>query len=357
MSTNPAPYPHATTTTVVEAGDTYHAKIKELRDEWASKPLNLLPRAIDGLAILNRLLSCPTSIPIFDDFIPFKDVYDREAPTYSHIIADLLHADTVDVVDQGLRCVVEGVKKEQILASWLEGPYARKVDDTIRLYSILDLRFQREGSGRCSIKVPKNFTVDGIMEKENGRDVWGTSMCPAGTLTDIHFDYCGPAQFIVSVRGRKLWLLWPPTAKNLHWWKAHHTRAANGTSTIAAIDALENLQLLFMNEKSSFILPPYHFHAVLTFEASAHCGGCLWTYGWWKTTSKMCAEWEYQWAKDYATNGFVTADAIHALTKLGDGMKKWKRLTASHPNHPMCRELKEWQKEMSQKIREFEKSI
>ena len=175
-------------------------------------------------------------------------------------------------------------------------------------------------------------------------------MCPAGTLTDIHLDYCGPVQLMVSMRGRKLWLLWPPSPQNLQWWNAHHTRPENGTRTVAAINALEGLELLFMEDKFVFILPPYHFHAVLTFEASAHCGGCFWTYGWWKSTSKAAVEWEYQWAKDHAANGFPAENAIHALEKLSDGMRKWKQLTREKPSHPLYAKVKAWQKDMSERI-------
>lgn len=206
------------------ASDTYCERLHVLRNEWASTPLSLLPRAVDGLRLLDVLLCHPTSIPTFHSFIPFQDVYSGEAPSYSHVVADFLYADEVQAADQGLRGFVDGVKKDQILASWLQGPYVRKMENTTRLYSILDLPFHKKGSGRCQIKIPDRFLVDGVKEKHEGIDLWGTSMCPAGTLTDIHFDYCGPAQLMVSIRGRKLWLLWPPSPQNLMESPPHSAR-------------------------------------------------------------------------------------------------------------------------------------
>ena len=67
--------------------------------------------------------------------------------------------------------MVDGVEKPEILTSWLQGPYIHKVDDTTHLYSILDLPFHKKGSGRCRIKVPDRFLVDGFKEKQEGVDL------------------------------------------------------------------------------------------------------------------------------------------------------------------------------------------
>jgi hypothetical protein len=44
------------------------------------------------------------------------------------------------------------------------------------------------------------------------------SVCsPPGAVTEPHIDAPGIGMIIVPISGHKLWFLWPPNARNLHW--------------------------------------------------------------------------------------------------------------------------------------------
>lgn len=333
--------------------------IRPLRDEWGREPLKFLPRAADGLKILDRLIALPEEIQRYDNFVPFESVYDGQEPTMAHVMADLesIPMEHLSIIDQGLKSVAFGLSKAQLLAAWFRAPYIREFKATNRLYSILDLPFQKEGSRLCGIKVPASVLELGIEEKVEGVKSRGSSVCPAGTLTDIHKDFSGSGQLMVSIEARKLWLIWPPTAKNLEWWTAYHTRVASSTLTLDAIEAMEGLRILYHKGKMSFLLLPYHFHAVLTFEASAHCGMAIWRLDWWKDIARAGAEWEFLWARDHAANGFTGQEADGVLKEMQMAEEHWGKLANKFPGNDIAKALRVWNKDMGKKVKDVRKQI
>jgi hypothetical protein len=322
-------------------------------------PFKFLPRAADGLQVLDRLLAFQSEIQRYEHNIPFDSVYHGQAPTMAHIMADLdlVPINELTIYDQGLRHAAYGITKAQLFASWYRVPYIREFKPTNRLYNILDLPSHKEGLGMCGITVPPALLEQGIEEKIDGVNIRGSAICPAGTLTDIHKDYSGSGQFMISVEGRKLWLIWPPTEKNLKWWIGHHTRTATATLTLEAIDNMEGLELLLHEGQASFVILPYHFHSVLTFEASAHCGSPIWRLDWWEEMSKAATEWEYLWAKDHAANGFSAQEADGVLKEMQDAQVHWGTLAAKFTASRIGKDLKAWHKHMSKKIKDLRKQI
>ncbi|KAJ6553812.1 hypothetical protein DFH09DRAFT_1495370 [Mycena vulgaris] len=109
--------------------------------------------------------------------------------------------------------------------------------------------------------------------KKRGAEVWVTSLyTPPGWFTDMHIDSAGLAQAMVHVEGKKLWLLWPATRRNLDWWGLQHPAPlqGHGRRLGEALKALEGLEVLHITEQRAFILPPFCIHAVIAFECSTH---------------------------------------------------------------------------------------
>ncbi|KAJ7613362.1 hypothetical protein DFH06DRAFT_1370697 [Mycena polygramma] len=96
---------------------------------------------------------------------------------------------------------------------------------------------------------------------------------PPGWFSDMHVDQAGMSQAMVHCEGEKLWLLWPATEKNLLWWGLQHPEPLFGHGRImAAVDALEGLQILHLDSPRAFIVPPFSIHAVIGFTSSFHTG-------------------------------------------------------------------------------------
>ncbi|KAJ7685267.1 hypothetical protein DFH06DRAFT_1157992 [Mycena polygramma] len=97
-------------------------------------------------------------------------------------------------------------------------------------------------------------------------------ICPAGWISGIHIDHAGAAQQMVHCGGKKLWLFWPPTALNLEWWGRRHPVELDLKLVPAAIEALDGLTVVLVEDRCSFILPPFSLHTVISFSAAAHVG-------------------------------------------------------------------------------------
>ncbi len=107
--------------------------------------------------------------------------------------------------------------------------------------------------------------------------LWASCVVPIGAITGPHLDYCGCSQLIQHIQGRKLWLCWPPTTHNLDIYLRKRLSGNLTLSTEDAIDILEDMELLLLDDKQTcFTLPGGTIHAVLTFTASCHTGLKLW---------------------------------------------------------------------------------
>jgi len=334
-------------------GHPENAWMIKLREEWGSAPLKFLPRYQDGKNMLDALVRYPSPIPMWDDLVDESEIYENQRPSMDHIMMDLLHTDdgSLNIIDQQLRFGCE-VTKAQFLAALIRAPHVKEFNPSTRLYSIPDLDFHEEGSHQCGITVPKNMLDFSVQSTRDGRRLWGTSLCPLGTVTDVHTDYHGPMQLMLGISTRKLWLIWPGTPKNFEWWASRRSRCPTSTVTVEAIQQLEGLKILYQTGRQAFILPPYHFHAVMTFETSAHCGTALWDYEWWLKASKAGIEWEYGWARDYMANEHPRSEAVALLNDLDVAMGKWEQLLAKLVKKNVnVMKFKPWVKETSKKVK------
>ncbi|KAK7015452.1 hypothetical protein R3P38DRAFT_3204740 [Favolaschia claudopus] len=106
--------------------------------------------------------------------------------------------------------------------------------------------------------------------ERRGQETWAASVrTPPGWFSDMHTDFAGLAQAIVHFEGEKLWLLWPATQKNLHWWGLQHPQPWIGHPS-RLLDALEGLEVMHVSDPCAFIVPPFCIHAVIAFSGSSH---------------------------------------------------------------------------------------
>jgi hypothetical protein len=326
--------------------------ILPLLHAWSHPPFSLLPRWEDGLRILNALEKHSSAIPEYNKVIPFGDIRFEEPPSMSHIIEDIFQTPMEDfsIIDQGMRQSADsGITKSQFLANFIEADAIRVKSAATRLYSIVDLRFHRDGSHQCGLRVPEYVdSPDTLVEDTEHGLSWGSTIAPLGSLTDIHYDYHGPAQLMVGIKCYKLWLIWPPTPNNLEWYSTHYSRIPTGVETVEAIERLEGLRYLIQRSGTAFILPPYHLHAVLSFEASAHCGICFWNVSTWEEFACQGMDWELGWAKNYASKGHGIECAIDLIQGLAHSVKTFDSVAKLKGNG--YRQLAKWVGPMSTRI-------
>ncbi|KIM79879.1 hypothetical protein PILCRDRAFT_823068 [Piloderma croceum F 1598] len=269
-------------------GRTDNTWIGDLRTDWNSAPLHYLPRFRDGSMILDAL-----------------------APTMEHIVADLILAkhEDLNIINQEIGHRTQS-HKEQVLVSMWTAAYASSENSNIKLFTIPDIPFHPDSSGKCGIGLVKRFLKLAVTDTDTANDSWSLSFWPPGAITDLHWDYHGGSQIILGISTKKLWLFWHPTEKNLAWWSKHNLHPTSSSTTLETIHNLKGLTFLYQQGQQAFFMPPYHIHAVLTFEVSTHSGTLVWDYNTWKDTARRVTEWEVAWAQDYFENGHSCTDGV-----------------------------------------------
>ena len=277
--------------------------------------------------ILDALVRYPIPIPAYEKILDHRDLYHGQAPTMEHIVADLILAkhEDLNIVDQEIGHGTQS-HKEQVLVSMWTAAYASSENSNVKLFTVPDIPFHPDGSGKCGIGLVKRFLEFAVTDTDTADGSWSSSFCPPGAITDLHWDYHGGSQIILGISTKKLWLFWPPTEKNLAWWSKHNLRPTSSSTTLEAIHNLEGLTVLYQRGRQAFFMPPFHIHAVLTFEVSAHSGTPVWDYNTWKDTARRVTEWEVAWARDYFENGHSCTDGVQALQYLLHAMERWDKL-------------------------------
>jgi hypothetical protein len=313
------------------------------------------------LIIFDALEKIGTPIRAYDHLLDHDDLYDGQAPTMEHIVADLIRAQDLNVVDQDVGHGTQSHKEQVIVSMWKAG-FASSENSDVKLFTVPDLPFHPEGSGKCGIGLAKRFFDLAVPDTDSPKGSWSSTLCPPGSITDLHWDYHGGSQVILGVCTNKLWLFWPPTKSNLSWWKNHNLRPTTSFNTVEAIHHLEGLTFLHQRGRQAFFMPPYHIHAVMTFEVSAHSGTPIWDFKDWKDTAKTVTEWECDWARDYFDHGYSESDAHMTFEYLLHAMKRWDKLhkklvKSKRGSKPDLVEFGDWVKSQTLKVQQNMKLV
>jgi hypothetical protein len=170
------------------------------------------------------------------------------------VLTDILQAKDPNVTEFISRSCEMGIGALDVVASMMNPTtYCDMQSSERRLYGALDIPVTTDGLGLCGYAVERY--EDG---KENyvPRKAWTTTFTPPGAITHTHMDFYGRYQYMVHLFGHKLWLLWPPTPKNLERLWSNHTQYTDPDLTERCIDEMEGLQVFYATEEQIFVVKP-----------------------------------------------------------------------------------------------------
>jgi hypothetical protein len=209
------------------------------------------------------------------------DLANGQLPTLKHIIQDIFVCkEKLTIIYIRMKHSVDRITKAQLIANIIQAPYLESASTNTCLFSCLIISFQPTGSMLCKLKVLEYISKGTILDTINGQESWRSVITPPRCLTNIHYDYNGACQLMLGISTNKLWLLWLGTKHNLNWFTPFCSRTPSGRETLEAISHLEGLTLYHQKGHDAFIIPSYHFHSVMTFETSVHCGSSFWSSKW-----------------------------------------------------------------------------
>lgn len=303
---------------------TTHPVGKEILEELLYSELPISKRPVDGLCM--TLLGPPERTGL--------------SPSLAALMQDIIDAQDIHYhnfsKDSGAY-----LTKGEFMAAWsnnLADPSAK-----IDLVAVTQVNFTHKGLGGCHFLLPDKGCVGGD---------WTSTLTSPGCITHPHVDYYGSRQYLVHFKGDKLWLLWPPTEKNLAWYRERHLGVMDHRRTLLAIRELEGLQTcLFSGVEEAFVLNPHVIHACISISVCGHSGvpTCqLSHYG----QSVPFMKWGVDWIKSGPTRGLSILDIRAECELFLEEMKWWKSIKT--PKH---REGMENHKRMLREVGQVEKSI
>ena len=279
----------------------------DVLNHWNSPPISRIPLLHDvGKKIIQKLISFPISLPnIPSDSLTIKFLGSAKRgnipPSMGLLLNDLLQPGFHNVWDFINQTSESGVTGKDVLASFIiPSTLLDMTSPERRLYGALDIPMTKDG-----LKVCKYEVSDYLQDKKYliFDRAWTTTFTTSGAITHTYMDYYGCHQYMVHLFGHKLWLLWPPTEKNLECFAKFHTQPSTSNLTLHCLDELEGLQLFYTTTEQAFVLQPNVLHACMSVGTSAHTGTWVWMLPEYKVSLQM-VEWGLKWMM-----GKVSTDA------------------------------------------------
>ena len=85
-------------------------------------------------------------------------------------------------------------------------------------------------------------------------DHWMATPTPAGAISHTHIDYYRCHQFFIHLFSHKIWLVWPPSQKNLKIYGKYHMQMSPVDLTSRCIDELQGLQVFYIRQEQAFVM-------------------------------------------------------------------------------------------------------
>lgn len=253
-------------------------------------------------------------------------------PQMSHVINDLVsisqnQIDSIDCVDYSSFETLH-MRPGEILSSFIRGPAVSDwgVGKNNRALGALSIPMRKAGLALCRLEMPEEMKGEFVFDEKSKAIQWSSCLSPMGAHTSTHMDFHGSSQVIVHITGEKLWLLWPPTRKNLHWFNDIRDKLSTGDTTLDSIRNLEGLQVLLTSDVPfAFQIPPYCLHAVLTLTPSAHTGCRVWGYPTFEVAMEAL-QVDLEWIGNPGAYGYSSEKSFGTLQAVLEDLKGWKRL-------------------------------
>ena len=188
----------------------------------------------------------------------------------------------------------EPSKKKQFLTAlrtFHANPAHDPHDPHNRPYCVWDLPLTIDGKLASLISIPEEYRDGYVYGKyEDGNLAITATITPPATISEPHIDQPGSASLLIQLLGKKLFVVWPPTPKNLSW-LSNKYGIYSGNIFEAALEALETPHCLFLEQGDYHILPPGYIHGVLTATTSA-IGGVPVVHHDLRSIAEKVMEWE-----------------------------------------------------------------
>jgi len=326
--------------------------IDDVIKKWDNGPISSIKSLHSvGLTILKKLASLPET----PASVPGNNVVDILGdPTRGHIspnlrlvINDLLVSRDHNVVDFLTRNSEYGISGHDILVSVLNPLIGLDMDSSERrLYGALDIRLGNLGIALCQYKATPYVYDKSCMVHETQ---WTVTLTPPGAITHTHMDYYGRRQFFVHLFGEKIWLLWPPTKKNLDIFRKYHTETAQADLTARCIDELEGLEVFHVKKEQAFVLKPNVLHACMSIHLSSHLGGWLWRMADQKSSLSM-VDWGLDWLSEKMSKDAPISDYKEDLNVIKSEIDAWKQLVKKNKDDKEAKEVRKRLQDLEQKF-------
>ncbi|KAK7007180.1 hypothetical protein R3P38DRAFT_3031917 [Favolaschia claudopus] len=201
-----------------------------------------------------------------------------EFPTSSLIMEDLLSREYSCYHDLGsdqrseakVAVVVEMLSKSYLLES-------SQPED--KIVGVTHIPATRKGLLRCCLDwsavlgpLGHQSVVSGTSQQSLPSPQPYSTRTPPGWISSPCNALSSLGSAIVHCDGEALWLVWPGTPSNLHRWTQNHRNPSHGCIP-EAIKVLDGLELMFLTEPCSFVLPPFAIYWRIGFSLASYTYG------------------------------------------------------------------------------------
>jgi len=164
-------------------------------------------------------------------------------------------------------------------------------DPENRPYCVWDLPLTVDGDLAKLISIPEPYQAGYVYQRYiDGNLAITLTATPPGTISEPHIDQTGSGSHLIELLDRKLFIIWPPTPKNLSW-LSNKYGLYSGNIFEAALEALERPHCIYLEQGASYILRPGHIHGVLT-ATTAAIGGVAVVHRDLRSDADTGIEWE-----------------------------------------------------------------
>jgi len=140
------------------------------------------------------------------------------------------------------------------------------------LYAVWDLQLNPNGDLAHKISIPDEYKRGSIFKLlENGKPDIRATITPAGTISEPHIDQSGSGTLLIELQGIKMFVIWPPSKKNLANFEPFDGSQKTGDLE-ALLEVLEKAECLILEQGECHLLGPGYIHGVLSPMNSAVAG-------------------------------------------------------------------------------------
>ena len=281
-----------------------------------------------GKRIIQKLLDASTTLPpnpIDDCLVMLLGKPNRTSvsPSIRLVLTDIFQAKDPNVTEFISRASEMGIGALDIIASMMNPTTNCDMESPDRrLYGALDIPVTKDGLGLCG------YTVERYKDGKDNyvpRKEWTTTFTPPGAITHTHMDFYGRYQYMIHLFGHKLWLLWPPTPKNLERLWSNHTQYTDSDLTERCIDEMEGLQVFYAKKEQIFILNPNTLHACVSLGTCGHSATWFWKLEAYQESLRM-VEWGLDWLRAKVSSDAPRRDYEGGLETVEAEMKVWREM-------------------------------